>query len=478
MLWAMRSLILTTLLALLVLPVAASAQEHDGPPPLESEPEEDEDEPLRSEDGREIQVIESPHEALELACVEEMDGAACFAAGQKWFTGEGLERANITQAVNLFEAGCVFKHPESCVAAALLFKDGKAGIFINSETGQVSIDLGMAEKYFRAACEGGLLSACGHAGELLMAPQKHIAPGATWHNLEEDLFSGRQSFETGCPALSEVAPVWQERDARSCSRLAQMWEEGHGVRRNRPLATDYWDLACAAEGKDGKSCGEATRIRALPQEAVEDEPRTSVQPRRPRPKVDRFRDADVGISGVTTEDHWRRFEIEGGVGARVRYPAPTLVMFKFRAGMAIWFNVIGIGFQTAFSTDKFAAVQYRLITRFQHAISLKMAVPIPARIPWGAVMRLGWGVGSTLGSVKYHPAPYVLSYGIREYLQLEIGSGQTSGPRQWGAVRVEQQQTWHLAGGPAPEHSTQLVLVVGFTFAGKGPDWTPNRHVD
>ncbi len=476
MLWAMRSLLAATLLALLTLPLNAWAQ-HDGPPPLDTEEDGEEDEPLRDENGNEVEIIESPFAAEEKACIEEHDGAACFSAGQKWFTGEGLERANITQAVELFEAGCIFQHVEACMAAAVLFKEGKAGIFLNSETGQVSIDLTSAEKYYRAACEVGRLEACGLAGELLMAPRKHVPAGATWHDLEEDLFSGRQSFEVGCPALTDSAPVWQERDARSCARLAQMWEEGHGVRRNRALATDYWDLACAAEDGKGNSCEQAQRIRALPAEPVE-EKRVSVQPRRPHPKVDRFRDTDVGITGKTTEDHWRRFEIEGGVGARVRYPNPTLVMFKFRAGMAIWFNIVGIGFQTAFSTDKFAAVQERLITRFQHAISLKMAVPIPAKIPWGAVMRLGWGVGSTLGSVKYHPAPYALGYGIREYVQLEIGSGQTSGPRQWGAVRIEQQQTWHKGGGSSPEHSTQFVLIAGFTFAGKGPDWTPKKHVD
>ena len=100
------------------------------------------------------------------------------------------------------------------------------------------------------------------------------------------------------------------------------------------------------------------------------------------------------------------------------------------------------------------------------------------KVPWGAVMRIGVGSGLTFGSVKYHPAPYVFSFGARQYIQIEIGSGQTSGPRQWGAIRIEQQQTWHKDGGALPEHSTQLVLIAGFPFAGKGPDWTPKQHLE
>jgi len=493
MLRGMRSLLLAALSLLLTLPAVASAQEGeghregDGPPEDEGPVGKPEDEPLMTEDGRLIEIEDSPFEALELACIEEQDGAACFKAGQGWFVGEGLEKPNLTQAVNLWQAGCTFGDANSCLGAGTLFKEGRVGIRLGKESGQVSIDLGSAEQLYRRGCEAGLLVACGLAGELLMAPRAHVPVGATFHDFQEDLFSGRQSFEVGCAALSDAAPVWQERDGRSCARLGQMWEEGHGVRRNRKLATEYWDLACAAEDGTGKSCTEAQRIRALPEEAVPDEPRTSVQPRRPRPKIDRFRDPDVGINGRTSEDHSRRFDLEGGVGARLRYTdrsavigsdPGTLVLFKMRAGIALWFNVVGIGMETAFSTDKCAAVQFRLITRFQHSLSIKTAIPIPIQLPWNAVMRVGFGGGSTLGSVKYHPAPYVFSYGAREYVQLEIGSGQTSGPRQWWALRVEQQQTWHKGGGPAPEHSTQLVLLAGFTFAGKGPDWTPNQHVD
>jgi hypothetical protein len=473
----MRSLLLSALGGLLLLPTAAAAQTRGGPPTGGPEGQDD--------DGDGIIILDSPFEALELECIEERNGESCYAAGQKWFVGEGLERPNVTQAVNLWQAGCTFGHARSCLGAAILFKEGKAGVFILAEDGQVSIDLGSAERYFRLACDFGILEACGLDGELLMAPQKTLPAGATWHDLEEDMFSGRQSFEVGCPALSEEAPVWAKRDARSCARLAQIWEQGFGVRRLRSLATEYWDLACAAEGNDGEggSCDEAKRIRALTDGPVEEEePRKSIQPHRPRPKVDRFRNADIGIVGTTSEDHYRRFELEGGVGARVRYPTPNLgsalATFKMRAGIAIWFNVIGIGLDTAFSTDKFAAVQYRLITRFQHSLILKTAFPLRVKIPWGAVMRLGLGGGLTFGSVKFHPAPYVVTFGSREYIQIEIGSGQTSGARQWGALRLEQQQSWYKGGGLIPEHSTSFVLIAGFTFAGKGPDWTPRVHLE
>ena len=474
----MRRLLLLLILPLL-LPTPAFGERDD------DDDEENDDLPTEEEfEGEEDDFIieDSPFEQLEVACIERQDGDACFEAGQGWAEGKGLERPNLTQAGNLWEAGCTWGHPQSCLGAGMLFLKGEVGITFTKrrdEAAVVHFDLARASILLRGACEGGILAACAIGGDLLMAPEKMVPADAKFGDFEMDMLQGRQSYETGCPALSDINPVWKERDADCCVRLARIWEEGHGVRRNAEVAMGYWDLACAAQGGEGEACGEAQRIRV---EAVdpppEEAPRESVQPQRPKPKTDRFNDPSLGIVGPTSRDHTRRFELELGLGARVRYPDPVLALFKLRAGLALWFNVIGFGLDTAFSTDKFAAVQYRLITRFQQSFALKTAIPIKVKLPWGAVMRVGFGAGPTFGAVKYHPAPYVFGAGIREYIQLELGSGQLSGPRQWGAIRIEQQQTWHVGGGVAPEHSTQLVLVAGFTFAGRGPDWTPNNVSD
>ena len=54
-------------------------------------------------------------------------------------------------------------------------------------------------------------------------------------------------------------------------------------------------------------------------------------------------------------------------------------------------------------------------------------------------------------------------------LQLVIVTLHSQGARQWGAVRFEQQQSWHAQTIDGPEHASQIVLVFGFTFGGWGP---------
>ena len=158
---------------------------------------------------------------------------------------------------------------------------------------------------------------------------------------------------------------------------------------------------------------------------------------------------------------------------------PALIAARERARRSVCLNnnnQIGIALETGFMTDKFAAVSRRTYMRFQHALGVKVAVQLPLSLPYDARMHVVAGGGGTLGSLKLHPADFVVAYGFREHVQLVLSTNQQSGPRQWGALRVEQQQTWHRGSGAAPEHSTQVVLVAGFTFGGKAPDWRPKTH--
>ena len=416
-------------------------------------------------------VEDSPFEELELACIERQESAACFEAGNGWYEGRGLDKPNVTQAVNLWTAGCSFRHSGSCLAAARQYLVGRVGVLLYGK--ELSLDFGEADRLLGYACDEGSLEACGLRGDLNMAPKSMLPEGGPklFHDLAGDLLLANQCFEMACPLPDGPA------DLRSCVRLAQMYEAGQGgARRDLPTAVRFWDRACGLDGEGSDACAQAQRARELSPEPAEEEPRVSVQPHRPRPNTHRFEDPTTGVLGQSKNDHFTRFDFELGVGARWTYGPSSVAGAKLRAGMNLWFNMVGIALETGFMTDKFAAVQYRTYTRFQHALGVKVAVQLPFSLPYRARMQVVAGAGGTLGSLKLHPAPYVFAYGIREHVQLVLSTNQQRGPRQWGALRIEQQQTWHRGGPAAAEHSTQVVLIAGFTFGGKGADWTPKSH--
>ena len=460
-----RRLPLLAALAALCLPLCALADDGKPPPPgLDLE---------KSKEQAEYEVEDSPFEELELACIEQQDAAACREAGKAWFEGRGLEKPNVTQAVNLWTAGCSFRDGESCLLAAKQYLVGRVGVLLYGS--KLSLDFGEADRLLGLGCDLEVLEACGLRGELNMAPRAMLPPDGPrlFHDHTDDLLLGRQCFEIGCP-LTDGA---EDGDLISCSRLGQMYETGvGGVRKDRALALRYWERACAITQDGGEACLQVEALQEPEPEEQEDGFRISVQPRRPQPSTRRFEDPSLGTQGKSAGDHFTRFEFELGVGARWTYGEGSIGGPKLRAGMNLWFNVIGIALETAFTTDKFAAVSMRLYTRFQHALGLKVGVELPFSLPYNARMQVVAGAGGTVGSLKLHPAPYVVAYGLRQHIQLMLTTNQQAGPRQWGAIRVEQQQSWHLGGGPAPEHSTQVVLIAGFVFGGKGPDWRPRSH--
>ena len=456
----------TALLAAIAvgLMLAGPAWADDGkPPPPGSLPD--------SGDEPQYEVIDSPFEELELACIEQQDGAACFEAGTGWFEGRGIDKPNVTQAVNLWTAGCSFRHGESCLRAAGQYLIGRVGILLFGP--DVSLDFGEADRLLGLACDEEVLEACGLRGDLNMNPKLMLPEGGPrlFHDLTADLLLANQAFETGCPLGEGPA------DLRSCTRLGTMHEDGlGGVRRDQALALRYWERACALTQDEGESCLRAEELREQAPPPTDDDPRVSVQPHRPTPETGRFEDPSTGIHGRAKGEHFTRFDFELGVGARWTYGNRSVAGAKLRAGMNLWFNVIGIALETGFMTDKFAAVSQRTYIRFQHALGLKVAVQLPFSLPYNARMLVVAGGGGTLGSLRLHPAAFIAAYGFREHVQLMLSTNQQNGPRQWGALRVEQQQTWHRGGGATPEHSTQVVLIAGFTFGGKGPDWKPKSH--
>jgi hypothetical protein len=57
-----------------------------------------------------------------------------------------------------------------------------------------------------------------------------------------------------------------------------------------------------------------------------------------------------------------------------------------------------------------------------------------------------------------------------ERIELRLSSPQRQGPRQWGGIRFEQQQSWIQYTHGGVEHASQFMAVFGFTFGGVGPE--------
>lgn len=413
-------------------------------------------------------IVESPFEALELACVERRAAEACFQAGEAWMRGGDGQNPNATQAVGLWTAGCSFGHGGACLSAGRLYLAGRVGILLYG--GDASLDFGEADRLLGLGCDLGQPAACGLRGDLNMAPQAMLPEGGAtrFHGFEEDLLLARQSFEFGCP------PAPAHADLRACSRLGEMYAVGQGgVRRDVTVALLYLDRACEAGAGEGEPCQQARDLRAQAPVSEGEPPRTSVQPHRPRPDTSRFEDPATGVSGTGTGSHRTRIDLEAGLGGRWTWGQQAIGGLKLRAGLDLWFNVLGVALESGFFTHRPASASDLRCLRVQHSLSIKAAFDLPVDLPYQARMQVVVGAGGTLGSLRLGSEPFVLAWGARQVVQVVLITNQQTGPRQWGAVRVEQQQTLHRGGGSTPEHSTQVVLVLGFTFGGRGPDWTP-----
>lgn len=434
-------------------------------------------------------VIQSPFQELEDACVEEGDGKACFEAGRKWRSGQGETKPDRAQAVNLLMAGCRFGSVDACEMAADMFLKMEAGLQLLKD-GTVSLDMGSAAEYLRATCEKGRLKACGLWGDLLFDPRSLLpAPDAQARDLKADPLMARQAWSDGCNEgnIEGVLPLPAEGgtldvDLRSCARLATWYGGGFGGRKSPTRQVYYLERACRAPG-GGSFCEEAEAAAATAQVEATKEP--EALPDKPtsgrdlnagvnEPEATRFEDPNLGITSREANDRPSRFEFELGVGARVIYPTSVHELtggVKWRLGFNFWYHLFGVSIEGGVLTNEPFNQQYRTYTRMMNTVSFKVALPIDVALPIPARMYLVIGVGPTIGALQLVQTPFQLTWGVREMVQLTLSSPHDRGPRQWGGIRVEQQQSWWMSGGEEIEHSTQIMLMVGFTAGGWGPSW-------
>jgi TPR repeat protein len=459
-------------LLILLLPAAASAQKGDE----------------GGADPDDFEVLASPFQALEDACVVDGDGDACLRAGRLWRTGQGETRPDREQAINLLAAGCRFGSIDACTTAADMYLRMEAGLRLLAD-GTVQLDMGSAADYFRAACEGGRLSACGLWGDLLYDPRSLLPnKDAGAYGLDQDVLLARQAWADGCNGgdIEGVKPLPPEGEAlaadlRSCARLADIHRGGGLGGRKDPRRQLYFlQRACRIEGGDA-FCAQADALVAAGTEPEEAEP----LPPPPdggrdfnagvnEPDADRFADPALGIRSREAGDRPHRVEFELGVGPRVVYPTTVqgvVAGVQWRLGFNLWFHLFGVSLEGGVLTNDPFNARTRTYTRMMNTVSFKLALPLDVPMPLAARAWFVIGVGPQLGALQLLDHPFELTWGAREMVQFVLSSPQERGPRQWGAVRIEQQQSGWQTGNGEIEHSTQLMFLFGFTAGGWGPAW-------
>jgi len=459
----------TALLALLLLAPVAHAEETKG--------------------DVEYVVVESPFHADETACVVDQDGAACFRAGMGWYSGQGIDKPSKMQAENLFRAGCSFQDVDSCLAAGNMFLKMEAGMLLLMPKGTVSLDMGQAAYFFRAACDLGSLPACGVRGDLLTNPASMLPdPSAVARNLDADLLAARQSYSDGCNEGLELnrLPLPEDDgltgvDLRSCVRLSELHQAGIGVRKDLKAAAYFLERACWTAGGE-RYCDAADE---LAEQAAAIEPSDGKEKPleldgegksdgRKTPSARRFESEETGILSLEKGDKPHRFSIETAWGARWTYAHPQLTPpiagVKIRVGLTAWFGLLGISLDLGILTDRPFNEELRRYGRVHGSLGPKIALPVPSVLPIPSATWFELGAGGTLGALKLNDDEWGPNYGIRQMVQFVLSSPQDRGPRQWGALRWEQQQDW-WPGATGPMHSSQVVVVFGATFGGWGPRW-------
>ncbi len=441
-----------------------------------------------------FEVIPSPFQALEDQCVLEGDGAACYEAGRLWRSGRGETQPDRQQAINLLAAGCRFGSADACVLAADMYVRMEAGLRLLTD-GTVQLDMGSAAEYLRAACEKGRLASCGLWGDLLYNPRSLLpAPDAQHYGLDQDLLLARQAWADGCnegdiegsrPLPPEGQPLVA--DLRSCARLASIHQGGGlGGRKDPERQVYFLRRACRIEGGDA-FCAQADQVAQDAQIAEVAGP--APMPDRPtegldlnagrnEPEADRFQDPDLGITSREAGDRPHRFEFELAGGARVVYPTSrqgVVAGARWQLGFNFWFHLLGISVEAGVLTNDPFNAQYRTYTRFMNSVSFKLALPLDVALPFAARAWFVIGVGPQVGALQLFTDPFEVTWGVREMIQFVLSSPQERGPRQWGAVRIEQQQSWWQSGGDEVEHSTLVQFVVGFTAGGWGPAWHKHK---
>ncbi len=455
--------------------------------------------------GQEVEyrIVATPLDHLETPCVEDKRADLCMEAGIKWKAGvPGFKDGSpqLTRAENFLRSACYFGEPRACVLAANMFLAVEAGIRFEMD-GTISLDYGTAADLFDLGCQGGLPAACGMAGELFFQPEKLLPNDETsFRELETDQIAARQFYEMGCPATwlpggadrrtledGRLPPV----DARSCARMGEFFARGITMRPIVSKGADYMELACEIDDSDA-ICDRAESLR---ESAMEEEARkgTTKKNRNPdddfvrrttgrgsgaqaatRPPVSRFDDDSIGLE---EKESIVRFEFELPIGVRWVYGPTTEPLFTVGFALDWWFSLVGIGVDFSYSTDDLLRPAARDYGRIQLAILAKVAIPIPVNLTIPARLIFIPSIGGQFGnrSLSGSDTP-AMQGGIVERVELRLSSPQRKGPRQWGAVRFEQQQSWVQYTFGAVEHASQFMFVFGFTFGGVGPEMPKKKE--
>jgi hypothetical protein len=380
-----------------------------------------------------------------------------------------------------------------------MFLNVEAGIRFEMD-GTISLDYGTAADLFDLGCRGGIPSSCGLAGDLFFSPDKLLPNDkTTYRELEEDQIAARQFYEMGCSAgwleggaerdalePGLIPPV----DARSCSRMGEFFARGITMRPILSKAAEYADLACLVDDSE-RLCD---RAEDLQEKALEEQARKAKNRRTnpdddfvrrttgrgtgalaaTRPPTNRFDDPSVGVE---EKESIVRFEFELPIGVRWVYGPTTEPLFTVGLAVDWWFALFGIAVDFSFSTDDLLRAEARDYARIQLAVLAKAAIPIPVRLTIPARLIFIPGIGGSFGSRRLGgSAEGALMGGLVERIELRLTSPQRKGPRQWGGVRFEQQQSWIQYAHGAVEHASQFMFVFGFTFGGVGPEMPKKKE--
>lgn len=443
-----------------------------GPQPAQGEPE----------------VRDSPLEAEEQRCVEG-SAVACREAGIRWREGRGVPR-DVTRAEPLLAAGCRLGDARACVHHGRMFLELEAGLQILAPEGLPSLDLGAAAEAFDLGCDLGAADACGLAGDLHLRPEAMLPDATTrGRGLEVDLPLAVQSFERGCPPEGPA-------DLRSCVRLAELFGRGYAVRRDPDRAAFFATKACALDPK-GPWCAAATKAGTT--EVPSDPTASSTPPQGGNGRVDAPSTAGPGASGgraghrrysEPTTDRFEagkvaagpgetarprvRIDMAGRVGARWSLRPTVRPGVVAGIGSTLWHNVVGFSWETAFTADRLFPLPERRYVAYQHALGLRLALPLPIELPVPARLVVELAAGGLFGQFRPgYLAPVQWFGGARQGLGLRLSSAQERGPRQWFGFDFDVEEIGGLPGGL--EVAQRLTLVIGFSGGGYGPEWGAAR---
>lgn len=152
---------------------------------------------------------------------------ACITVSWYYTTGEGVA-VDKEKALDFAKKACSLGNNKGCNNVGTFYSQGEGGL----EPDQVK-----AKEYFKKACDSGIDGAvgCSNLGDYFYEEEKF------------DL--AKNSYEMGCNGKVES----------SCTRLGEIYENGHGVKIDLKKAKDLYEQSCydeekLLESKNGISC--------------------------------------------------------------------------------------------------------------------------------------------------------------------------------------------------------------------------------